>query len=59
MILLTLSKLLSGNTEIIELFDTKSIVEFNELAVPLKSSGNELINETCEEESVTSPSSVT
>ncbi|KAG6510584.1 hypothetical protein ZIOFF_028609 [Zingiber officinale] len=46
---------MEGNTEIIELFDTKSIVEFNELALPLKSSGNELINERCEEESITSP----
>ncbi|XP_042419474.1 uncharacterized protein LOC122007991 isoform X1 [Zingiber officinale] len=50
----------AGSTEIIEMVDTKRIVDSNELAVPLESSGSELIvvNEICEEESTTSPGSV-
>lgn len=41
--------------------DTESIVDSNELAIPLESSGSELIvvNEIYEEESITSPGPVT
>ncbi|XP_074581290.1 uncharacterized protein LOC141837807 isoform X2 [Curcuma longa] len=50
---------MEGNTEIIEMVDTESIVDSNELAIPLESSGSELIvvNEIYEEESITSPGS--